>query len=187
MIHDLKIRKEVDPHFFLNSFTTLAHLIHADADKAYAFNGKLAQVYKYFLINKERELVRIDDELNFVQDYFYLLQVRHDDKLQLVLDEAHWAKGFIIPFSLQFLVDHAIKHNSFSAEYPLQINIRTVGEWIDIIARKSGQDYSAIETETGLRDLSARYQQCCNREIMVEESEKNFTVKLPLIVSTLNK
>lgn len=187
MIHDLKIRKEVDPHFFLNSFTTLAHLIHADADKAYAFNGKLAQVYKYFLINKERELVRIDDELNFVQDYFYLLQVRHDDKLHLALDDAHWAKGFVIPFSLQFLVDHAIKHNSFSVERPLQISIRTVGEWIDIVAHKSDQAYYTIETETGLQDLSARYQQCCHRQIVVEENAKKFTVKLPLIVSTLNK
>ena len=75
------LRNELDPHFIFNSLNTLNHLIVNNPQQAYMFNNKLAQVYKYFLINKNNELISINDELEFIDSYFFLLQIRHDDKL----------------------------------------------------------------------------------------------------------
>src|SRR5258706_2780647 len=46
------LTSEMDPHFIFNSLNTLNHLILSEPKQAHLFNNKLAQVYKYFLINK---------------------------------------------------------------------------------------------------------------------------------------
>src|SRR5215213_8824617 len=53
------LKSELDPHFVFNALTTLSHLISVDTDKAQLFTQRLAQVYKYLLINKDRELISL--------------------------------------------------------------------------------------------------------------------------------
>jgi LytS/YehU family sensor histidine kinase len=184
MTKDCKIRREVDPHFFLNSFTTLAHLIHADPDKAYLFNNKLAQVYKYYLLNRDRELVALEDELQFLEDYFFLLQVRHDNKLHLFTETVQKPARTkrVVPFSLQFLIDHAIKHNQFSELKPLNILIKINEKWTEIINNDSQQIDFTSEEQIGLQDLNERYKKCCMREIDIQQNGRVFTVRIPVII-----
>ena len=77
---------ELDPHFIFNSLNTLNHLIITNPEAAHLFNSRLAQVYKYVLMNKNRELVSLSNELEFIESYFFLLQVRHENKLLFELD-----------------------------------------------------------------------------------------------------
>ncbi|MEO8399973.1 MAG: histidine kinase, partial [Ignavibacteriaceae bacterium] len=70
------LKKDLEPHFIFNSLNTLSHLILNDPKTAHAFNSKLATVYKYFLINKDRDLISLHNELEFIDDYFFLLQLR---------------------------------------------------------------------------------------------------------------
>ncbi|MFI5185313.1 MAG: sensor histidine kinase, partial [Chitinophagales bacterium] len=119
------LRNELDPHFIFNSLNTLNHLILNDPQQAYSFNNKLAQVYKYFLVNKHNELISLSDELEFIDSYFFLLQIRHDDKLNLQteLNDHNERVIMIPPLALQILVENAIKHNEFNHENPLGIKI----------------------------------------------------------------
>ena len=80
------LNNELDPHFIFNSLNTLNHLIITNPDTAYVFNSRLAQVYKYVLMNKNKELVSLFKELEFIESYFFLLQVRHENKLMFELD-----------------------------------------------------------------------------------------------------
>ena len=61
------LNNEMDPHFIFNSLNTLNHLILNNPKQAHLFNNKLAQVYKYFLINKTRELISLKDEMEFIE------------------------------------------------------------------------------------------------------------------------
>lgn len=65
------LKNELEPHFIFNSLNTLSHLIINDPETAHLFNSKLARVYKYFLINKDRELISLRDELEFIDNYFF--------------------------------------------------------------------------------------------------------------------
>ncbi|MBD0298232.1 MAG: histidine kinase, partial [Flavisolibacter sp.] len=103
------LRNELDPHFIFNSLTSLSYLIRTDPDKAALFDNKLAQVFRYFLINKNHELISISKELEFIEDYFYLLQIRYEEKLQLQIINNHNGDGMIVPCSLQLLIENAIK------------------------------------------------------------------------------
>ncbi len=177
------LKSEMDPHFIFNSLNTLSYLIHADAEKALLFNNKLAQVYKYFLINKDRELVSLQKELEFIEDYFFLLKIRHEDKLQLHirLDGAQECKSMVIPYALQILVENAIKHNQFSENNPLQIDIDIAGRYIHVVNNLKPKPYMVDTTNIGLKNLRHRYQLICNKNIVVDSSRNQFLVKLPLI------
>ena len=176
------LSNELDPHFMFNSLTTLSHLISTDVGSAYLFNQKLAQVYKYVLLNKNREMISLQNEIEFIEDYFFLLKLRHDDKLELDLrlDRTDNHKNMVLPCALQVLVENAIKHNEFSKKSPLQIRIQLNGSYIKVMNNVSPKLHGD-STKTGLRNLSNRYKLICNKDIIIEHYKNYFIVKLPLI------
>jgi sensor histidine kinase YesM len=177
------LHNELDPHFIFNSLNTLSHLILTDAQTAHLFNSKLAEVYKYVLLNKNKELVSLFKELEFIEGYIFLLQVRYENKLSFEFDagEALTRKIMMPPCALQTVVENAIKHNEFSAENPLKIKLTLNGEYLKVCNNKRPKPYLVESTSTGLRNLSSRYLLLCNRNIIIENKESSFLVKLPLI------
>jgi sensor histidine kinase YesM len=179
------LQNELDPHFIFNSLNTLNHLIINSPNMAHLFNVRLAQVYKYFLTNKSRELVSLYNEMEFIENYFFLLHVRHENKLQLEtgINEAIQRKVLMPPCSLQMLVENALKHNEFSEDNPLKIKISMNGQYLKVSNNTRPKPYLADSTKIGLKNLSSRYKLICNRDIVIENSETAFLVKLPLISS----
>lgn len=181
------LQNELDPHFVFNSLNTLAPLIATDTEKAQVFTTKLAQVYKYLLLNKERELITLGEELRFIEDFFFLLQIRHEQKLKLRINLNGEAlhKIMILPFALQVLVENAIKHNQFSEQKPLLISISANNQFIQVCNTVSAKAYGVESTHIGLKNLSARYKLTCNRDIILNETKECFIVKLPFIKTTI--
>jgi len=181
------LKNELEPHFIFNCLNTLSYLILNDPQTAHTFNSKLATVYKYFLVNKDRELITLQGEIEFIENYFFVLQVRHDNKLHLIteINNHHEGTIMILPYALQILVENAIKHNEFTDAEPLNIRVVLNGEYIQIRNNKKPKPYLVNSTGIGLRNLSSRYRLLCNKDILVETTENEFIVKLPLIKSTL--
>jgi LytS/YehU family sensor histidine kinase len=177
------LNNELDPHFMFNSLTTLSHLISTDVQTAHLFNQKLAQVYKYILLNKNRELISLQDEIEFIEDYFFLLKLRHEDKLilELRVDKSENHRNMILPCALQVLVENAIKHNAFSKSDPLQIKIQQTGSFIKVMNNVNPKSFTGDSTRIGLRNLSNRYKIICNKDISIEKYKNYFIVKIPLI------
>ncbi len=176
------LTNEMDPHFIFNSLNTLNHLIVNRPQQAHLFNNKLAQVYKYFLINKTRELISLKEEMEFIDNYFFLLQIRHDGKLQLeseLNDES--GKAMIPPCAVQVLIENAIKHNEFSDENPLIIKISMNGQHIRVSNNAKPKPYSINSTGIGLKNLSSRYRIITRKDISIQKGRDNFSVMLPLI------
>jgi sensor histidine kinase YesM len=179
----IALRNELDPHFIFNSLTALSYLISNDTVKADLFNRKLAEVYKYFLINKEKELVSVEKEIDFIRDYFFLLTIRHDNKLKLHLHlgEISVKNFFVVPCALQILVENAIKHNQFTHEQPLHIYVLMDTEYLIVKNNNRLKQARPGTTKIGLKNLGTQYRLLAGKKIIVEESQDNFIVKLPLI------
>lgn len=176
------LKAELDPHFIFNSLTTLSHLISTEPEKAQAFTQKLALVYKYFLINKNRELISLDDELKFVEDYFFLLKIRYDDKVKMRFNISEVKQNImVLPCSLQLLVENAIKHNRFTEQQPLNISISLTDDYLKVENNVHDKPYGVESTRIGLAHLNAHYKLMCNKDIIVRNGGGSFTVELPLI------
>jgi sensor histidine kinase YesM len=183
------LRNELDPHFIFNSLNTLSYLIPNDAVKASMFNRKLGEVYKYFLINKNKELVTLENEIEFIKSYHYLLQIRHDHKLHLhmnVSDEDS-RDVLIIPCALEILVENAIKHNEFTEGRPMHVSISLEGKFIVVQNTVMLRPYPVDSTRIGLKNLAAQYLLISKHPILNESSKEKFTVKLPVIKNPKNE
>ena len=176
------LANELDPHFIFNSLNALNHLIRTAPAEAINFNYRLASVYKYFLLNKNKELIPLVEEMDFLSSYFYLLKIRYEDKLLLEtsLDEAG-STLMLPPCSLQILIENAIKHNEFSDSEPLHIRISITAQHLKVSNPVKPKLYAVSSTGIGLKNLGARYRLLANQSIVVENNRDRFTVKLPLI------
>jgi hypothetical protein len=178
----LALSNQMDPHFVFNSLNAMNHLILSNPMQAHLFNSNLAQVFKYFLLNKTRELIPLADEITFINNYFFLLEIRYEKKLRLTLalgDNHH--SILIPPCALQILIENAIKHNEFSMENPLDIKIMMNGHYLKVSNNLRPKPYSVNSTNIGLKNLSSRFKLICHKDIVIEKNKESFTVKLPII------
>ena len=177
------LKNQIDPHFIFNSLNTLSHLIEEKPLKAKQFNDNLADVYRYILQNKARDLVLLNDEVRFLQNYFVLLKIRFESAVHMhVLVNEDKADQYLIPpISLQILVENAIKHNEFSEKLPLTIEIKLVNDELVINNPVRKKTLRKPTSKIGLQNLRERYRLITNKEIVINEGENDFNVTLPVL------
>jgi len=177
------LKNQIDPHFIFNSLNTLSYLIEEKPAKAKQFNDNLADVYRYILQNKARDLVLLQEEINFLEDYFSLLKIRFEKALQLRLnlDKALFDQYLIPPISLQVLMENAIKHNEFADANPLIIEISFNGDTLVFCNEIRKKELRKPSSKIGLKNLDERYRLTTGHTIITEETEKSFRVVLPVL------
>lgn len=179
------LKSQIDPHFIFNSLNTLSYLISTDQPKAKLFNDTLAKVYRYILLNKEKDLVQLKEEVEFASNYFYLLKIRYQTGLGMIIkmDDIITEDYLIPPLSLQALIENAIKHNHFSEKTPLSIEITIDENAISVVNRKNLKKFDIQSSKIGLSNLNERYSLIVNRNITIIEEAEYFTVLLPILKS----
>lgn len=92
------LKNQIDPHFIFNSLNTLSFLITRDPQNARLYNDTLAKVYRYILGNKEKDLVLLREEVEFISNYFYLLKIRFSEAVNMEIEITDLAaEDFLIP------------------------------------------------------------------------------------------
>jgi hypothetical protein len=177
------LKNQIDPHFMFNSLNTLTWLIEEAPAKARVFNLHLADVYRYILQNKSRELVIVSEEIAFLYDYFALQQIRYEEAVCLTIDiEQHIRDQFMMPpISLQVLAENAFKHNDFSAADPLGLTVHTHGDRIAVHNRITSRQIPRSASGIGLANLDERCRLATGRPLEIASTDTDFTIYLPLL------
>ncbi|MFT3682043.1 MAG: histidine kinase [Ferruginibacter sp.] len=180
------LKNQIDPHFIFNSLNTLSHLIEDNPGNAKMFNDNLADVYRYILQNKARNLVLLKDEMDFLESYFSLLKMRFEDAVQMscAVNEHLLSVYLVPPISIQLLVENAIKHNEFSVKQPLLISISMHENVLVVHNSITKKAFVKTSSKIGLVNLNERYKLLTQQSITISEDDKNFTVQLPLLKIT---
>lgn len=177
------LQNQMSPHFLFNSLNTLTTLIAEDKQLAIDFTEKLSEVYRYILQNKEKELVSLKEELEFVNNYIFLLRIRYPENLKVHFQvHQEFMSRSIAPLTVQILVENAIKHNVISKTHPLHIDIY-VENGKSILVKNNLQLKKTIEksTKTGLANIEKRYAYLGTQNIDIITTAKNFMVAIPLL------
>lgn len=174
------LKSQVNPHFLFNSLNTLSSLVHSNPSLSEEFIRKLSNIYRYILENQEKDLVPLNDELQFVREYFSLQKIRDEEKIELNVELAETENLLIPPVSLQLLIENALKHNAATRKNPLVVTIHNEG--LDkLVVRNSLQPKSQLSnsSKTGLKNLNERCRLILKREIEIIQTETEFVVKIP--------
>ncbi|MCJ7448664.1 MAG: histidine kinase [Bacteroidales bacterium] len=175
------LKNQVNPHFLFNSLNTISSLIQLQPETAEKFINNLSSVYRYILENGPRDKVALKSELDFIIGYFNLHEVRDEEKIILNIEEIDTGKFEILPVSLQILIENAIKHNIATRENPLRISIYIEGQYIVVNNNLQKKATQLQSMKIGLKNLSERIRLTTGKDLVIEETNNYFVVKLPLL------
>lgn len=176
------LKNQLDPHFLFNSLNVLNSLIEENPVQAQKFTVSMSKIYRYVLEQKDKELVTLEEEVQFAKTYCELLKTRFEDSVnfEFQIDE-NTLSHFVIPLSLQLLLENGIKHNLATSSRPLVIKIYTENNILcvenNLQEREKLQESSGI----GLTNIVARYSLLTQRNVLIEKAENYFKVKLPIL------
>ncbi len=175
------LKSQIGPHFLFNSLNVLNGLIEESPGKAQEFVSELSSVYRYVLEQKDKSLVSLREEIEFSKTYMNLVQKRFEDGLEFEIEENVPDDLEIVPLSLQILLENCIKHNRISSIEPLTVRVYLEGDKLFIHNNLQIKNQLKESTGKGLQNIINRYKSFTRKEVEINQTEKDFIVKLPLL------
>jgi len=181
----LALKSEVNPHTLFNNLNALSHLVEQRHPRAAAFVGALAGSYRYLLKTGSKRLVPLADELALLDQFLSLVTIRYADGLTVdVHVDAHAAERWQIPpVVLPELLENAVKHNDFTTDNPLRIEIRLEGDRLTVAHDIRPRLTTVLSTGVGLENLAHRFRLTTGVAARWAESGGRFVVTLPLVAT----
>ena len=182
------LKSQISPHYLFNCLNTISSLLFKDSKLAEEFIRRMAETFRYVVSNQKQQLVLLQEEIDFVRSYCFLLQVRFEQHLHL---EINLPKSLmatkIPPLALQMLVENAVKHNQISKENALMVYISAIDNtYISVTNTKTKAINPAQSFKVGLDNIKQRYHFFTEEKVAVRDDEK-FTVLLPVLKSAKPK
>lgn len=177
------LSNQINPHFFFNSLNGLTYLIRKKNDEnTLKYVNKLSDVFRYILQSDKRTLVALDEELEFVQAFRYMMEVRFANKLVFFINVPDEKRNLKLPvLSLLPLIENVVMHNTIDSEHKMEVTI-SLNESLEL--EISNPIYPKLNPEegngTGIINLQNRFSLLMNGHIRVENNGIVFRVILPL-------
>ena len=176
------LKNQVNPHFLFNSLNSLSSLIRHDDKKALKFIEEFSDIYRYVLDANDKTIVETEKEIAFVNSYVYLQTLRYGDNLRINYNGFEKIENtWVVPLSVQILVENAIKHNEISRENPLQIEIYTENDFLIVSNKICKLNFEPASKRIGLQNLASRYALITDRKAEFGEENGIFKATIPLL------
>lgn len=144
------LENELNPHFLFNALNSMSELVYVDQAKAETSILNLSKFLRNAI--KKESIISIEDELCMVETYVNIENIRFEDKIKLHIDNSSKKNIQVPKFSIQLLVENAIKHGYNSQELTIMIGIKNN----TISVSNNGKKPSNVNFGTGLSNLSKR-------------------------------
>lgn len=176
------LKNQISPHFLFNSLSSLDSLIDDNPVLARQFLHQLSKVFRYVLQHKEKALVPLETELEFIKNYISLLHIRFDGAfiIQCRIDDNALDQQ-IVPVTLQILIENAIKHNVISEAQPLTVTISAGDGYVTVTNPIQRKRQVETANKQGLDNLKLLYTYLSDRPVDIDDTGTFFCVRLPLL------
>lgn len=127
-----QLRYQLQPHFFFNALNNIYSLIEFDPQKAQQSVHSLSKLMRHFMQNSDQKQISLAEEVDFLQQYISLMQLRLTDKTTVQVDFPKQVPQLTIaPLLFISLVENAFKHGvSATTTTTLSFSLRVEGNTI---------------------------------------------------------
>ncbi|MCL3780153.1 hypothetical protein EMN47_07085 [Prolixibacteraceae bacterium JC049] len=110
--YELKaLKAQINPHFLFNSLTGIYQLARKNSGRTPDTVLKLADMMRYMLYESEKDFVPLGKEIEFIQNYFQLQQLRSSIPEAIALHIEGVSEGkMIAPLFFTPLIENSFKH-----------------------------------------------------------------------------
>jgi signal transduction histidine kinase len=123
------LKLQLQPHFLFNTLNTITALIGVDPRVAERMVSGLSELLRLSLRNAGEQEVPLSRELELLEHYVDIQQIRFRDRLTVSLEVAPDTLQALVPnFILQPLVENAIRHGIGPRAAPGHVDVRAYRE-----------------------------------------------------------
>jgi len=175
-----QLKQQIQPHFLFNSLSTLKSLMAANPERAEDYLIRLSDFLRSSLSSNALNTARLNDELHLTVNYLEMQKIRFGEALQFVIDipEEVQTSYYLPAFTLQMLVENAIKHNILTLDRPLNITISWRDGVVTVTNNLQKKETDTLGTGVGLVNLQERYRILSGNNIVIEDKEDSFSVSI---------
>ncbi len=180
---NLLLRQQVHPHFLFNALNTIKSLYKKDLQQGEDYLVHLANFLRVSISNYTTETTLIRNEMEFCMDYLQMQKIRFGDALgySIAIPEQICQTKYLPFFSLQPLIENALKHNELTEERPILITIKEENGYLLVSNNLQLRGYKEISTGQGLPNLTERYRLLGAEEIVIRSDNYFFTVSIKIL------
>lgn len=159
------LKLQLQPHFLFNTLNAIISLVHRDAHRAEQMVSGLSELLRVSLGSAGEQEVTLARELEVLQHYVDIQQVRFGDRLVVAVNAEPDIQQALVPnLILQPLVENALKHGLASRVHGghVWVEARRDGLWLQLRVSDDGvgEPEPALRREgVGLSNTRARLQQ----------------------------
>lgn len=151
---------QLNPHFFFNSLNNIKFLVIENPAAARRAIDLLSELLRNSLNTNISKLISLNDEIDLVKDYLELEKIRFEERLQIKIESSlDLSQHLILPFSIQSLVENAIKHGIEKRKSGgfIAVKIEMKNDFIKITVQNSGKLSDEVkDSGIGLNNLKER-------------------------------
>lgn len=183
--NNLLLKQQIQPHFLFNALNILKTLYKKDVNSGDEYIVHLANFLRASVSNTSEKVVKLADEIKICTDYIAMQKIRFGDALQcdISIDTAEGRQDFVPSFSLQPLLENAIKHNDATNQQPLYIRLFKEDGYIVVENNLQPKKQPVPSGGYGLSNLMKRYELLSGEEIIIKEDETAFSVRLKILTA----
>jgi LytS/YehU family sensor histidine kinase len=188
------LKAQLNPHFLFNALHALHTLIGYDDNKAKSMTIKISSLLRKILDQKDKHMVTLEEELDYLKDYLEIEQERFHDRLSINFDIQEDTKSLMVPnLILQPLAENAFKHGISLVEGEGVISLSSLMKDNLLLIEMSntlpkGNKSSNIKsTRLGLSNLRNRLEQLYGDDYDLKTERKEDNFKVTVIMNTTSK
>jgi two-component system, LytTR family, sensor kinase len=185
------LKSQINPHFLFNSLNTIYFLIDKQNTKARTTLLQMADLLRYQLYECNSHTIEIEKEVNYLQDYVRLQELRKDTQYEVGIEVGEQVKGFrITPLLLIPFVENAFKHIShYSHEKNfIRVDLQRQNGTLTFIVENSKDDQQRSTEPSGgigLANVKRRLELVYpgKHSLQIQNNQHTFKVELNLHLS----
>lgn len=135
------LKAQLNPHFLFNTLNSISALAGGDPEATRSMISQLAEMLRYAIDSSKRDMVSMQEEIDFTRAYLAIEKERMADRLTVNWNvDEHALDEFIPPIIIQPLVENAIKHGLAPRESggAITITVYKNTETIDVSVKDDG-------------------------------------------------
>lgn len=174
---------QIQPHFFFNALNGLAALTcKGETSRTLDYISNLSGMFRYILQSQEKGMVPLREELDFLESFRHVMEVRFANKLHFVENIPDWAKDLRLPaLSLLPLLENVIVHNCIDKEHLMRVQLSLTPQHELLMENPVYPKLTPADSHgTGLRYLQSRLRLLCCGKLHAEETDGIFRVTITL-------
>jgi sensor histidine kinase YesM len=182
------LKGQLNPHFMFNSLNNIRGLMLEDVDKARDMLTRLSEMLRYSLNMNKVNAIRIEEELEIVENYIALSKIQLEDRLIFEQDiKKELTQIKIPPMVLQMLVENALKHGISNQKQGGKITLIVKDNNEKIILQVNNTGTLKTDTDStriGLSNIKKRLELLYGKEasfaLKEVENEVHAIIQIPI-------